>query len=348
MVETPEAERRSWVGRRLEDPIDVEGLASAVGARGCVVHDVVRRDPSRSVVNRILRAHVETFLARYVDEHGGRSLPAYVERELRAAIACGDLAHGFCRVHCSCCSLDLLVAFSCKGRGFCPSCGGRRMAELAAHLVDEVLPDVPTRQWVLTTPRALRLHLAADPEPLREVASAFIDAVFASHVRGARAAGLLDAPGSLAHPGAVNFTQRFGSSLALNIHWHVLALDGVYVTEGPGRTPTFHAAPPLTDIEVARVHHDARQRIERVLRARGLLREPGDEPAPVKGAEDSLLPFLQAASVQTKVAAGESAGRSIPRLVDQSAAVSYPDMLELPRGALKAERDGYSLALLLL
>jgi len=99
----------------------------------------------------------------------------------------------------------------------------------------------------------------------------------------------------------------------------------------------------LTDIEVARVHHDARQRIERVLRARGLLREPGDEPAPVKGAEDSLLPFLQAASVQTKVAAGENAGRSIPRLVDQSAAVSYPEMLELPRGALKAERDGYSL-----
>ena len=32
---------------------------------------------------------------------------------------------------------------SCKGRGFCPSCGGRRMAERAAHLVDHVFPDVP-------------------------------------------------------------------------------------------------------------------------------------------------------------------------------------------------------------
>ncbi len=193
------------------------------------------------------------------------------------------------------------------------------MAELAAHLVDEALPDVPTRRWVLTMPRALRLHLAADPELLRVVASAFIDAVFASYVRGARAAGLLISPGSLAHPGAVNFTQRFGSSLALNIHGHVLALDGFNVTEGPGRTPTFHAPPPLTDIEVVRMHHDARQGIERVLRARGLLREPGDGPAPIKGAEDSLLPFLQAASVQAKVAAGENAGRSIPRLVDPSA-----------------------------
>ena len=343
MAEPPVAERRSWVGKRFVDPNEVGDPAAAARIPSCVVHDVVRRDPSRSVVNRVLRAHVETFLTRYTDEHGGRSLPTYVERELRAAIACGDLAHGFCRVHCSCCALDLLVAFSCKGRGFCPSCGGRRMAELAAHLVDEVIPDVPTRQWVLSMPIALRLHLAADPDLLRDVASAFIDAVFASYARGARAAGLLDTPSSFAHPGAVNFVQRFGSSLAVNVHWHVLALDGVYVTEGPGRTPIFHAAPSLTDIEVARVLHDARQRIERVLRARGLLREPGDEPAPVKGAEDSLLPYLQAASVQSKVAAGENAGRSIPRLVDSSAVHSDRDRLELPRGALKAERDGYSL-----
>ena len=37
--------------------------------------------------------------------------------------------------------------FSCTGRGFCPSCGGRRMTERAAHLVDEVVPRVPVRQW---------------------------------------------------------------------------------------------------------------------------------------------------------------------------------------------------------
>ncbi|MBK1650193.1 hypothetical protein CKO36_16715 [Rhabdochromatium marinum] len=32
------------------------------------------------------------------------------------------------------------MAFSCKGRGVCPSCNTRRMAETAAHLVDHVLP----------------------------------------------------------------------------------------------------------------------------------------------------------------------------------------------------------------
>jgi hypothetical protein len=44
--------------------------------------------------------------------------------------------------------IERLVAFSCKGRGFCPRYGGQRMAERAAHLVDHVLPDIPVRQWV--------------------------------------------------------------------------------------------------------------------------------------------------------------------------------------------------------
>ncbi|MCP5060533.1 MAG: hypothetical protein GY937_27875 [bacterium] len=39
-----------------------------------------------------------------------------------------------------------MVAFSCKRRGFCPSCRGHRMSGNAAHLVDGVLPEVPIRQ----------------------------------------------------------------------------------------------------------------------------------------------------------------------------------------------------------
>jgi integrase len=35
---------------------------------------------------------------------------------------------------------------SCKARACCPSCGGRRMAERAAHLVEHVFPRVPVRQ----------------------------------------------------------------------------------------------------------------------------------------------------------------------------------------------------------
>ncbi|MEO5735182.1 MAG: transposase zinc-binding domain-containing protein [Rubrivivax sp.] len=44
------------------------------------------------------------------------------------------LAHGFLRLLCGDCGHDKLVAFSCKRRGVCPSCGARRMAQTAAHL----------------------------------------------------------------------------------------------------------------------------------------------------------------------------------------------------------------------
>lgn len=62
---------------------------------------------------------------------------------------------------------------------------GRRMADLAAHLVEGVIPDVPTRQWPApkwprAMPSVLRLYLAADPGLCRDVASASIDAVIAS------------------------------------------------------------------------------------------------------------------------------------------------------------------------
>jgi hypothetical protein len=46
-------------------------------------------------------------------------------------------------VGCDACHLEQLVAFRCKRRGFCPNCGGRRMAEAAALLTDRGLPSVP-------------------------------------------------------------------------------------------------------------------------------------------------------------------------------------------------------------
>ena len=81
-----------------------------------------------------------------------KGLPAYVEREFYAYLQCGILAHGFLRLGCDTCHKEMLPAFSCKRRGFCPSCAGRRMAQMAAHLVERVIPWVPTRQWVVSVP----------------------------------------------------------------------------------------------------------------------------------------------------------------------------------------------------
>ncbi len=70
------------------------------------------------------------------------------------------------------CVPDRLVAFSCKGRGFCPSCAGRRTAERTADLVDDVFPPVPVRQWVISFPPRVRYLLAWDHELRRAVVAA--------------------------------------------------------------------------------------------------------------------------------------------------------------------------------
>ncbi len=57
-----------------------------------------------------------------------------------------------------------LLAFSCKKRGFCPSCAARRMAQQAAHLVEQAIPWVPTRQWVVSVPIPLRCRMAPSRE----------------------------------------------------------------------------------------------------------------------------------------------------------------------------------------
>lgn len=168
-----------------------------------------------------------------------------------------------------------------QDRTFCPSCGGRQLAQSAAHLVDSVFPRVPVRQWVLSVPKPLRLATAMDPGLCRDVTRARLRAVSASYVRRAKAAFELEQPEALAdgvtlptgmdavrfHPGAVNATQRFGSSLELNVHFHSIYLDGVYETRSAFDRPVFVPAGPLDADEVQRVHRDVIVRIRRVLEA---------------------------------------------------------------------------------
>ncbi|MEW5852769.1 MAG: transposase zinc-binding domain-containing protein [Myxococcota bacterium] len=73
----------------------------------------------------MVREHLEEFLRQAREEHGG--LPAFVEKNFRAYLACGIPEHGFIRVHCDACGHDDIVAFSCKRRGLCPSCSARAM-----------------------------------------------------------------------------------------------------------------------------------------------------------------------------------------------------------------------------
>ena len=113
-----------------------------------------RHRPEETPLYGIVAIYYPKFLARLEAE--GASLPQLVQQEFDDYLKCGLLEHGFRRVKYDARSHEHLVAFSCKRRGFCPSCGARRLVESAAHRVDHVLPEQPIRQWA---PTLRHLHI---------------------------------------------------------------------------------------------------------------------------------------------------------------------------------------------
>ncbi|MFT6754284.1 MAG: ribosomal protein S27E [Candidatus Azotimanducaceae bacterium] len=121
-----------------------------------------RHRPEKKRLYHIIDQYYPEFRAYTAEQ--GRSLSYHVQKEFNQYLECSRPEHGFLRVQCSTCHHERLVAFSCKRRGSCPSCGARRIAESAALLVDEVLPHEPIHQWVLSFPFQLRFLFASRPE----------------------------------------------------------------------------------------------------------------------------------------------------------------------------------------
>jgi len=222
------------------------------------------RQPEQGVLHQIVRDHYETFRARVAQGRDGQGLPQFVERAFEDFLTCGCLAAGFARFRCAACRQERLVAFSCKGRGFCPSCGGRRMTERAAHLVDHVFPDVPVRQWVLTLPSRVRYALAWDHALCRAVIAVYVRAVLGWYRRQARVRGVPNGRG-----GAVVIVQRFGSALNLNVHLHAMVLDGVFARDGDG-VARFHAVSPDAPPDLSTLLMTIARRIQQLLVRRGI------------------------------------------------------------------------------
>ena len=182
------------------------------------------RDPSRTVLSTVIADHLETFFASLDADPDAIGLPAYVAREFYAYLPCGILAHGFLRLGCDTCPQELLLPFSCKRRGFCPSCAARRMAQTAAHLVECVIPWVPTRQWVVSVPVPLRYWMAASQDLTAKVHTIIRTTIGQYYVNQAVARGFERAN---LQPGSVTFIQRFGSALNLK----VFDVDYAYLSE---------------------------------------------------------------------------------------------------------------------
>jgi hypothetical protein len=278
-----------------------------------------RRRPEETILYRLVQENVESFLAQ-VEIESGSGLPEFVKAEFDAFLACGILAHGFLRLRCSECGLEKLVAFSCKRPGFCPSCGARRMAETAAHLVDCVIPPVPVRQWVLSLPIPLRLLLAVQPQLLAPMLQAVHRVLTGFLVK--RAGFKL----SRADTGAVTLIQRFGSAANLNIHLHCLVLDGVYLNRDG--VPVFHEAAALSTDELEAVLLKIITRTMRLLTRLGVLIEEPDRTYLAETDTDGALRSLQAASCTYRIALGPRAGQKVLSLqsLPRQARPSTPEL----------------------
>jgi hypothetical protein len=124
-----------------------------------------------------------------------------------------------------------------------------------------VLPHVPLRQWVLSLPRWARFLLARDPQLITRALDIALRAIFSLQRRRARRTGA-----RAARTGAVTFVQRFGGALNLNVHFHCVIPDGVFVRDG--ETTSFLALPGPSDVEVQEVLRRIVRRLRRLLRPR--------------------------------------------------------------------------------
>jgi len=83
--------------------------------------------------------------------------PRYLSSVVEKYLDCGNPMCGFARIQCPDCGEERLLMFSCKTRGFCPSCHAKRHEEWEEWMREELLLDTPHRQVVFTVPKMLRL-----------------------------------------------------------------------------------------------------------------------------------------------------------------------------------------------
>ena len=197
------------------------------------MHSIYKpRHPRASPLWQIVTAAWDAFLVGYEKCHRATMGPLRpnVFTTVRNFLRCGDLASGFLRFHCPDCGHERLLAFTCKGRHFCPACHQRRVRQSAEWISTSVCHEVPHRQFVFTIPKILRGIFRKRRDLLHLLFKTATDTLLESF------RARLNLPdGRLA---AVTAVHTFGDYLFFHPHLHVLAADGLFDSEG-----RFHCMP---------------------------------------------------------------------------------------------------------
>ena len=194
------------------------------------------RHPKTSPLYGLVEDHFEDFEKVYEERFAAKHgfWRPVVRKVADRFLDCGDLRHGFARVRCENpeCRHEMILAFSCRGRYFCPSCHAKRVAAFADWLATEVLAEVPHRQYVFTVPKLIRQHFRFD----RKLLGVLSTCAYAG-VREMMQA-VAEEPRSV--PGVIISIQTYGDQTAnWNPHCHSIVSDGVFRPDG-----SFQPLPP--------------------------------------------------------------------------------------------------------
>jgi hypothetical protein len=142
------------------------------------------------------------------------------------------LEAGFCRLRCGKCGISYFLAYSCRGRCFCPSCSKKRQVAFAEFLTEHILEDVPYRHANFTLPRRLRRHFYFNRKLLSKLARCAYQTLRQA---------IQQACGPVT-PGAVSVVHTAGSLLDFHPHVHLLVTSGGWLESGgfvqaPGLAP---------------------------------------------------------------------------------------------------------------
>ena len=174
---------------------------------------------------RVLFHYFDQFLAEYesrFEKEYGFFRPI-IKEVVERYLDCGNPKCGFARIRCPSCGEERFVMFSCRSRGFCPSCHSKRLEEWGEWMREELLLDVPHRQVVFTIPRMLRIFFKYKRRLLGNLCQAAVKALLKY---------LQATTGTELRPGVVASIQTFGQKINLHVHLHLLVTEGGEDSEG--------------------------------------------------------------------------------------------------------------------
>jgi hypothetical protein len=184
----------------------------------------LRRSPDKTELYRITYHNHEQLASeweqRFQQQYGG--FRTVVKGTLEKYLSCGILAHGAARASCPDCNHSKLIAFSCKCRGFCPSCGTKRALIFAETLDKSILKAVPHRHCVFAIPKRLRVYFKYNRKLHKILFTSAWDSIKQMYVE--------IFPEST--PATVLTIQTSGDALNHNPHLHGILATGVFNQDG--------------------------------------------------------------------------------------------------------------------